>query len=378
MTSTNRPQRGGRQRGGRAATGGSSFAGATRDGPLRPGREAELALIVATLANRQLQVSKSMSAYYAVENERLGMEREQLENDRSKAEEDARAVIETVGRRLDAVTCDNARLKHEMDNALGAAQHQVRGEMSKLNDTLEKRDLWLMELRKRVEWLEQELESVRAFRDARDAHNCEMEALKKAYADEKADHEANARNLRMHLLEERVRFRADGQLLKQKYMDDVREGAMELLKEKTREVDALNQTLLEEKTLLLSDVEMARDQARVLRQENDKLRRDAALATSAETEHIACGARQRREISALKEQVRTLEEKFHAVVQDYEKRLRNQTKEHATTVGRLTEERDEARHAAESFRRELVKLRSLSRQMIERRTELEVDRKSVV
>ncbi|EKF32685.1 hypothetical protein MOQ_003458 [Trypanosoma cruzi marinkellei] len=343
-----------------------------REMPLSEGCEAELALIAATLANKQLQVAKSTSAYYVKTNEELAQENERLENELEKKEKENFTVMEALEVRMNAVKCDNAELKEKLTAARDSAWRDVMKEMASMQERLEESEYHTSSLQKRIEWLEEELASVDAFREARDKHQREMENLKKEYMEEQDKHARDSHSLRMQLMEERVRIRAEEQLLNRRHEEDVRKMAMELFTQKTREVDEENQQLLDEKIFLSGDAKAARDEADALRQENYKLRQNAEMAKSAEEEFTAHAARQKREITLLREQVKTTEDNLKAVVESYEQRLQKQAREHAAALRRLTQERDEANCSAESLRRELLKMRSLSRQMVERRTELEM------
>ncbi|RNF25997.1 uncharacterized protein Tco025E_01784 [Trypanosoma conorhini] len=362
-----------RVRGGRVPLSGPTARSAQlREAPLGDGREAESVLVAATLANRQLQFARSTSAYYEKSNERLVQENEKLESELQKKEQDAAVVMKAFEECLAAARSERAQLRGDMSAARESAQREVAEAMAAIQDTLEERDYHLSSLQKRIEWLEGELASVGAFRESRDTHQCEMEALKKAYADEQASHARDSHTLRLQLMEERVRIRAEEQLLRKRHGDDVRNLALGLLSQKTREVHEENQQLLEEKVFLSGDAKEAREQADALRRENSQLRRSAALARSTEVALTASAARQQREVKLLKAQIEATEENLNEVVGDYERRLQQQAKEHASALRVLTQERDAAKCSAERFRRELVKLRSLSRQMVERRTELEM------
>ncbi|ESL05572.1 hypothetical protein TRSC58_06774 [Trypanosoma rangeli SC58] len=360
-------------RGGRLRTFDPTVTGAQRrEAPLSNGRETESVLVAATLANRQLQVSTSTSAYYEKVNQKLAQKNEQLENELEEKKQDASVVMKAFEDCLEAAKSANAKLKVDLSAARESAQREVVEAMTAIQDTLESRDYHLLSLQKRIEWLEEELASVNAFRDARDTHQREMEALKKAYADEQNNHARDSQTLRLQLMEERVRIKAEEQRLLQRHEEDVRNLALKLLGQKTREVDEENQQLLGEKLFLWGDAKAAREQAENVQRENIELRRSAALARSAEAEYTAGAARKRREMKLLKEQIETTEENLNKVVEDYEQRLQKQAKEHATALRQLTQERDAAKCSAERFCRELVKLRSLSQKMVERRTELEM------
>ncbi|RNF05529.1 hypothetical protein TraAM80_04451 [Trypanosoma rangeli] len=360
-------------RGERVTTFDPTITGAQRHGALLgDGHETESVLVAATLANRQLQVSSSASAYYQKVNQKLAQENVQLENDLEKKEQDASAVMKAFEDCLEAVKSANAKLKGDLSAARESAQREVVEAMAAIQDMLESRDYHLLSLQKRIEWLEEELASVNSFRDARDTHRREMEALKKAYADEKDDHARDSQTLRLQLMEERVRIKAEEQRLLERHEEDVRKLAQRLLSQKTREVDEENQQLLGEKLFLWGDANAARERAETVQRENIEFRRNAALARSAEAEYAAGAARQRREMKLLKEQIETTEENLNKVVEDYEQRLQKQAKEHATALRQLTQERDAAKCSAERFCRELVKLRSLSQKMVKRRTELEM------
>lgn len=358
-----------RKEGDHKKVGKSSLQSKKHNVPLKENHETESALIAATLANRQLQVSKSLSTYYTTENERLETEREQLENDKAKTERDTVTVFEALEKQVELLKCEKTRLQHDVENALHSAQQKAE-EVTKLETALKERDLLVIDLQQRVGKLGQELNDVKTFRELRDEYKCEMEAMQKSHTDEKKEI-AEARALRLRLMEERIKLQVDKQALKQGHTSDVRKAAMELLPEKTRNIDKLNQKLMGERSLLLADVKGAREEIEALRPVNNSLRRDVVLAKSAEAEYNARGARQVREVSRLKLQVKTAEDNLNAVVAEYEKRLRKQAKDHVAVLSKVTGERDEAMRVAESLRKELVKLRSISKQLVERRSELE-------
>ncbi|KEG14673.1 hypothetical protein DQ04_00351100 [Trypanosoma grayi] len=349
----------------------SSATNTSHEMVLSDGRETELALIAATLANAELRSAKATSAYYATSNEKLVREKEKLEENLTATEGDGRTVVEALEERLRVANCESTKLRADVEAARVAGRREVEREMSALQDKLRERDGTIGELRQRVTLLEEELRGVEEFRAARDTHNGKMKALQKAYADEQERHEQDTRSLRIHLMGERVRLRAEEQLLHKRHKDDVQKLAADLFTKKKHKMGKQNEKLLQERVLLATETMSARDQAEALQRRNEKLEQDVVLAASAEMEYATRGARQRREIAALREQVKTAEDNLNTVVEQYDKRLQKQAKEHAAAVKRLTSERDEARSSDERLRRELVKLRALSRKIVERRSELE-------
>ncbi|ORC85610.1 uncharacterized protein TM35_000342220 [Trypanosoma theileri] len=327
----------------------------------------EVALVAATFANRELRWARATSTHYASAHAEAARERDELAEALAAAECDAAVANAALEQRLADAYAANAALRREVSDTAEAGQ----AEANRLRDELRERDSEAEKLRQRIAELEAERAAIDAFFAERDAHIAERDRLAKQCEEEKARYARDTRELRLQLMAERVRVRAEEQRLRERHAQDVRNTAEELLTTKARVTEELNETLRQEKSLLSSDIQATREQSETLRQRNAKLQREAILAAEAETQYALRGAKQRKEIAALKEQVRITEENLNEVVEKYEKRLRKEAKEHNTALQQRTSERDDARSTAERLRRELMKLRTISKHIMKQRSELE-------
>ncbi|KAH9578173.1 hypothetical protein LSM04_006842 [Trypanosoma melophagium] len=327
----------------------------------------EVALVAATLANRELSWARAMSSLHAGAHAEAVRERDELAGALETIGRDAAVANAALERRIAEAHAANAALRRELAEAV----EEGRAKAKRLQEELRKRDSEADKLRQRIAELEAERAAVDAYFAARDAHEMERARLAQQCEEEQARYKRDTHELRLQLMAERVRVRAEEQRLRERHAEDVRQTAEELLSTKALVATERSEALLQEKSLLYTDIQATREQAERLQLRNAELQRNALLAAEVQTQYAERGAKQKREIAELKEQVRITEGNLNEVVEKYEKRLRKQTKEHSTALQQRTIERDEARSTAERLRRELVKLRTLSRQLVQQRSELE-------
>jgi len=139
----------------------------------------------------------------------------------------------------------------------------------------------------------------------------------------------------------------------------------------TKEVNDQNFLLVKDKIILARDMESARRRRSVLEVENTELRRKIALSTGTEKELLQRSVKQKREVSKLKEQVKTTEDGLNSIVEEYEQRLAKLRADHEKSIKALTVERDDARNDAKKLLVELKRLRELSGQLVLQHSELE-------
>ncbi|KAG8345710.1 hypothetical protein TRVL_03457 [Trypanosoma vivax] len=341
-----------------------------REAPLEP-REAESALIAATLANAQLRISKASALHHANEVAQLSSVRDTLEREVGQKERENREMMTVLEGRIIKEKQHGKNLTSQLEEMRSESDMRVKEAVSSMSQELKDRDELILTLKQRVELLERELESVLEFKHARDKYHAKMEVLDKAYAEEKLGREQDARHLRLELMEARVGFRAQSKMLMQQREKEVESMVRSRLKKKTREIEEQNKELLKEKvslSLLADDMQLKTES---LQNCNEELRRNKELATSIEAECFVRGAKQRHEISLLREQVKTAEDNLDAVVTQYEKRLQKQKDIHAAELDRLRSECRNVRFVAEELRRDLLKMRSISDKLVGQRTELE-------
>ncbi|CBH15977.1 hypothetical protein, conserved [Trypanosoma brucei gambiense DAL972] len=342
----------------------------TREAPLE-GREAEAALISATLANAQLRASQAAVEQRSEEVDDLREARDALEREMAEKDEESQAAATYFEKQMTLVKEVNRKLKEELVNERATAELRMEEVVGKMQEELQERDNLIATLKQRLEDVESDLRSVIEFRDARDAHEKEIKELRVVYAEECENHQRNEREMRLQCMEERVRLREKEEKYEREREEEVARLARSYLSKKTRAIEEQNKSLETHISFLSSDADAARNEAETLQKTNNALRRDAELASSVETMHAVHHAKQRNEIALLRDQVRTTEDNLNSSLEEYEKRLQKQEKIHAAEMMKLSSERDKWRSTAENLRADLLKMRSISEKLIEQRSDME-------
>ncbi|CCW70018.1 unnamed protein product [Phytomonas sp. Hart1] len=178
-------------------------------------------------------------------------------------------------------------------------------------------------------------------------------------------------NMRMEMLEDRVRLQTIEKGLHENYNSDLKYKANELLDLRTKEVYNENLELVREKTLLANDVRIARERECALDKENIALRRAVNVNASIESDLKTKCLQYKKEIDKLKKQIKTVEDSMETVTKDYIECLARQDTQHAKQIKALTKERDDARFDALQLNAGLIQLRKASSRVLCQRGELE-------
>lgn len=229
----------------------------------------------------------------------------------------------------------------------------------------------LVRLRRTVQELSAQLNTALCTLDTRADTAAELQALKDSNAAEQARRDGEVREVRLDMLESRVKFRAVETELSAKYEGDVQAKATELLATHTKEVHEANFELLKEKLLLAQEVDVNRVEYKELQSSYQKLRRETQLDAEANAQLLQRSVQQKTQIASLREQVKMSEDNLNSVVLEYDKKLREQERRHQAAVDALTKERDDARRDALRLKRDLQQLRSTAGSVLSQRSELD-------
>ncbi|CAD2213217.1 hypothetical protein AGDE_13708 [Angomonas deanei] len=236
---------------------------------------------------------------------------------------------------------------------------------------IKERDAKIERLYATIRDMAEQLHSVAEFVEIKDDVEERIEKMRAHYEDEVISYKEETKHARMETLEERVRMRTKEAELLCAHEDEVNARATELLDERTKEINTQNFDLYKEKVLLTQDVDETRTQLQKLEKENAALRRKLDLSSGTEKELLARSVKQKKEVAELKAQVRTMDDSVNTLVEQYEGKLAAQEAKHAKEVKTLTTERDDARRDAQRLLQELTKLRGVSSQLLNERSELE-------
>lgn len=229
---------------------------------------------------------------------------------------------------------------------------------SNLERMVRAKEAEIARLRRTVQELGVQLNNALHTLDARADTAAELQALKDASAAQDERRVDEVREVRLDMLESRVKLRTREAQLASKYEGDVQARATELLATHTKEVHEENFELLKEKLLLAQEVATSRAVYKELQDSYRKLRRETDLDENAKTELLQRSVQQKTQIAALRQQVKTCEDNLDKVVSEYDRTLKEQERNHQATVLTLTKERDDARRDALRLKRELNQLRS--------------------
>jgi len=240
-----------------------------------------------------------------------------------------------------------------------------------LERTLRDKDEYVRRLRKTIKELARRMQGVAEFIDVKEDIEERLERMEREHQEEISVHRNAARDARLDMLEDRVKLFSIEASLRETHERDVMAKATELLDQRTKEVNDQNFLLVKDKIILARDMESARRRRSVLEVENTELRRKIALSTGTEKELLQRSVKQKREVSKLKEQVKTTEDGLNSIVEEYEQRLAKLRADHEKSIKALTVERDDARNDAKKLLVELKRLRELSGQLVLQHSELE-------
>lgn len=248
----------------------------------------------------------------------------------------------------------------------------VLRELHDARETLKEKDAAILQLRNSVRELASRLRGVSQFIDLREDIEERLNSMATSHAEQVEQLHSESREARLDLLENRVHIRSVEQALRDSHAADINRRALQLLDDRTKEVNMQNFNLVRDKLVLAKNMEDTRQKCIVLEDRNVDLRRKVDLSSSSESELIARSVRQKREIERLKGQIKITEENMTTLENDYEQRLTLQEKSHVKEVRQLMAERNQARVDAQTLRRELQQLRKVSAKVVEQRGELEM------
>lgn len=254
----------------------------------------------------------------------------------------------------------------ERDNLLQALK-----ELRDARAVIGEKEKYISQLQRSIKELAKQLKGVAQFIDMREDIEERLEKMEKDHVAEVAKYRGDAQDARLEMLETRVQLRSEGEMLKKNHDRDVTVKATQLLDKRTREVNNQNFSLVKDKLLMSKEMESSRQKSEALESENTALRRKAQLSEGAEAELLQRSVAQKKQIGALKKQVKHAEDAVDAVVKEYEDELKKKEKAYTKQVNALTAERDNARHDALVLRTELKRLREASSRVAEMHSDLQ-------
>jgi hypothetical protein len=249
--------------------------------------------------------------------------------------------------------------------------HQLDASANARERSLKAKEAEVARLRRTVQELSVQLNDALHTLDARADASAELQAMKEARAAETACRDDAMRSVRLEMLESRVKYRTMEGKLAEKYNDDVKAKATELLATHTKEVHEKNFELLREKLLLAQEVTKSRTEFKELQERYKKLRFETDLDVDAKKQLLERSVQQKKQIAALREQVKTCEDNLNTVVLEYDKKLAEQELRHQAVANALTKERDDARRDALRLKRELIQLRSTAGNVMSQRSDMD-------
>lgn len=237
---------------------------------------------------------------------------------------------------------------------------------------VEEKDKYIHQLQHSLKMLASKMKSVAQYIDVREDVEDRLQIMERHHQEEIARYQKISKDARLELLEKKLELRVQEQTLKQQHDQEVARQANLLLDARTRQINAQNFELLKDKLVLSRDTELSREQNKKLTAENLILRQKQKISEANEAELLHRSVMQKKQVTALKTQIKTTEDNIEKIVEQKNKELIQQEKKYAKEMSKVTQERDEARSLAFRLRTELQRIRAASALVASFQTDIQV------
>eukprot|EP00759_Apiculatamorpha_spiralis_P003987 PhF_6_TR12263/c0_g1_i1/m.19432 len=329
------------------------------------------ALIASTMANFELiNLKKALSERNEMCNQ-LQQRNNELVNEMKERDRDALQVVEFLRREVEKKQDVIEQTRRQVDQVQELGERKLQQEVSRLMFELKKKEEALEKAEDDIRRLEDEIESIAEFKRQKHELTQELTTMRQQLLETKERYERELSRANFVALEERVRLKGEKKEFMDKFTSEVNTKAMSMLDEKTRRIFEENRSLVEEKKVLELEVHNLTTRLAEVTAHLTTKARELDLATQSHELIGKQGYRLRKEVQQLSNRNGSLEDTVRKVAENYEVEMQKLRTAHDTQVGALADTVQTLRNAVDTRTRELRKVRSLARTVVQQRSELE-------
>eukprot|EP00760_Papus_ankaliazontas_P037057 PhM_4_TR8420/c3_g2_i1/m.55436 len=329
------------------------------------------AVIASSFANMELQSMRKTLTQTTTSLNKLQEENARLREEMQERDRDALQVVEFLRREVEKKQDQIEVVRKQAEEIQEAGEKRLQQEVSSLMFVVKEKEDALDKAEDDIKRLEDEIDSVAEFKRQKHELTQELTSIRQHLLETKEKYERELSRANFSALEERVRLKGEKKDFIDKFKEEVNVRAMELLDEKTRTIYEQNRTLIVEKRSLEKELQGVNKE---LSDATAQLRAKAReLELIQQNQHLAgkMGYKLRKEVQTLSQRNLGLEDTVRSVAERYELELHKVRTAHTTEVGAMGETVTALKNAVDVRTRELRKMRSLTRGVVQQRTELE-------